>query len=352
MKKLLTISLATLGAFTVFASGAAEASSPPKCENLPAMVSGKEIRTLSNEYQYGPLTLIFNGEAVVVKGGSFVNRREMRKLLRSISPRAVDINASNPNKRLKESPKKWIERLIGATPNPDDVAHYRKFVGTEGILNYTWVRAAQLFFLNESNDRFYKLMEIVPHGRIVENGYVYDRNTKSGSIKTEMCFEITSYKRDRGDSDGDGNEDELIVAKIGYIRYIVNVAVTDGFEVHRRTKPNDDNYDEDDVFPGSLMKFSDSMVPSWAKSKLEARNVIKNGMDSMKVTEIFIETNVDGNTTSWYPFMPEIFKRIGDEGCIDIFFRTRNPPTTLATDWRPRYCMGRCTDPAIVNSGL
>ncbi|WP_421984250.1 hypothetical protein [Roseibium sp.] len=349
MNKFLTISLAALGAFTVFASGSAEAQPTSLlCEDqAPRLNKGVKISSLSQAYQYGPLTLIFDGKAVVVKQGSKVSRRHMRRLLRSIAPRQVDPNTINPDTGEPEPVKAeaWIADIIGGKPasktppKADDVKDYDLFIGTEGLLYYTWVRAAQEFLLRP-NGNFFPYMEIVPHGRIVENGYTYNSDN-SGKITTEMCFEIKSF---------DGNNN---LKKEGYIRYEVEIKVEiDGFEITPRSKPVDAGYDDRDIFPGSLMKFSEAMVPKWADKKLEARNVRNNTPGRMSVAAIHIETNVNGVKTDWYPFMPTIFTIIGVDGCIDIFFREGDPIDALDPNWRPRYCMGRCTDPAIVNSGL
>jgi hypothetical protein len=68
---------------------------------------------------------------------------------------------------------------------------------------------------------------------------------------------------------------------------------------------------------------------------------------------VFFDKDGDGTWVDWTnnPSYAHLFNPDA-QACVDLFFETSTPPTILPDTARPNYCLGRCSDPPIANSGM
>ena len=161
---------------------------------------------------------------------------------------------------------------------------------------------------------------VVPKGKLI--AYYYDETkTDKSCMQVEMTVQIT-----RGKS-GDMKE----------LKYRVHVF--GDFDVKSR-----DDTDVNDVFPGTPVAISqDTAAERDFFYKLWA-----NG-NSIQVTRAEWE-NPGG---IWVTFPPsDAIYAIDSQSCIDMMFMDPPPETLPSTAAPPAYCLGRCTTPPIVNTGV
>ena len=202
-------------------------------------------------------------------------------------------------------------------------------------------------------------IDIVVWGRINENnvtpntgekGFEYKKDERSGHVWATMCFEIR-FAGTNANQDPDAK-----------VRYSVKVEVAKcGFKVIPRG-PGTGNQE---VFVGSYMPWQANKVPTNFRTKLEAVNLLKgetppsgtcptapaNGYVTLEAA--YFDKDGDGNWVDYSTFS-HLFTS-NPQACVDMFFDVEpaNLPASFDSDSaRPNYCLGRCSDPPVANSGM
>lgn len=246
------------------------------------------------------------------------------------------------------------------------------FQGAEGLISLVWVEIAEKAMKHYTTDSLAKKnkIEIDVWGRIDENniephpseaGYRYDFNDGSGHLWATMCFELR-WAHTRGNQDPDAK-----------IRYSIKTEVAKcGFSVIPRGSftGNDPIFTESRLYDKKTWRNSNPAFRGRGnkkfKIKLEAGNSEIGDAKSYECPP----TPVDGYVTLGAAFFDKGdgagWADLGDkhgpygylfnpslEACIDILFATNSPPPSLSnpTEW-PNYCLGRCSDPPVINSGM
>lgn len=228
------------------------------------------------------------------------------------------------------------------------MAQLDDFKGSGGLLSWVILRAGG--FMLEGGDDFppNAIIRIDATGIIDatdqdgQPGYQYNNQDKSGQVSNTMCFD---FERLGGGKPG----------PIGFVSYDIKTTVTPvdglGFVVYTEKAPNG-------TFVGADTPVRASIAMNYM-SKLEVVNENCNGC--MTVARIDIKDVEDesqscaNHTAPWTQLDPQqyaFFFDLEDRACIDMMFKTATPPATLPTDPadRPAYCLGRCTNPPIVNT--
>jgi len=234
------------------------------------------------------------------------------------------------------------------------------FDEASGLVGYVWLEIAKkaLAHYNTNTLADNAKIDIDVWGRInennvapnnSENGYVFNSSAGSGHIWATMCFEIRFS--------GTGHNDDPDVK----IRCSLKASVARcGFKIIARGSGNGNSQ----VFTGSYIKFTANRVPSNFVTKLEAVNLLQGDIP----TGFTCPTPpVNGYVTlgaAFFDYGDETWVDLNDglhthlfnsnvESCVDMFFETTTPPAGFSVgDARPNYCLGRCSDPPIINSGM
>ena len=308
-------------------------------------------------WEYRKVFFARNGQMGLAKGNHNINgdgvNTALNRLLRKKASWSTQDHINN------------IEALI---------PKLNSFAGAPGIVGYVWLEIAKKALAHYSTDTLEKThhIDIIAYGRIdqdnaqphpTEAGFSYNTSNGSGHIWTTLCFEIRWNNGPAGPAQAPSS------APDAKIQYAVKTAVAEcGFKVIQRGTPNPP---ENRIFVGSYMPFNTSDHPdlSGYEVKLEAINFLQGDTPAGftcppppangYVTLGGAHFDKDGDGT-WVNFADGnhwfLFKA-SPEACVDMFFKTETPPSTLVddndpnTDDRPNYCMGRCTDPPAVNSG-
>ncbi|WP_299473130.1 hypothetical protein [uncultured Roseibium sp.] len=314
------------------------------CKKLAERSRGKLIpqdRKEDDKYNYGPMQAIFKDNIIVEKKDGKLTPKNVRDILRQIDRR-------DPG----ESEIQWVKRLLR------NQTHYDEFKGTEGVLYNIWLNAALQYMPTDSKGNFQSPIFIDPNGKINDKfvnrkgkevkGYVYRRSNGSGRIVTTMCINIrTSLAAN---------------SPAGYMRFEVAIRVKKyGFEVYERDDSNPKN-----LFPGSEIPIKAPLADEW-KYKLEAiisrrdpsheyLKIISIWADEQRFETDFPTEDELREGIDWVDWTNdtdyEHYFTLGKDACIDILFKQKPKKTIDELKYRPDYCMGRCTDPTIINSGL
>lgn len=270
-----------------------------------------------------------------------VTRQEMYNILQHMMRRK---GGSNP-----WTDREWID-VIHANEH-----RLAAFEGTTGLVGMMWLAAAR-HMLDGNDIPPDAHLDLIPRGKIDENGaaphgelgFQYNPVAKSGHIWNTMCFLIL---------DRNGNETKFLYK----VKAIVRPC---GFVELDKTGPSQD------AFPGSYLTFARNRVTGFDK-KLEAVG-FRPGSDPTSgcdanttaaeqqaiadegyigIDTIYLDTTGSGTWTLVNRAdQPHLFET-GAESCVDMFFPT-TVPITLDPNDDPGYCLGRCDDPAIINTGM
>lgn len=121
------------------------------------------------------------------------------------------------------------------------------------------------------------------------------------------------------------------------------------YELHiffdAKVKQRDDTNDKD-VFPGTALDITISAS--------QAGNRQYKLHDEGMTVEVRKARRSKNGGTSWQKFKRKIedaILRTHDDNCVDMMF-VSSPPEVLGTLAPPLYCLGRCENPPVVNTGL
>lgn len=212
-----------------------------------------------------------------------------------------------------------------------------EFDGLGGVLNRAFFRAIkQTLNSNRQFDRTRRVLLIV-HGRIVDYGF--DEDAGSGNITSITYFTTVSVPINTLNNRG------RIISRTDAVRWNVAVEPEDrpgyeGFTVVERSYA-----DPEDPFPGT-MKFDEAMLDRindlgfMFKLWVEGRSInIRDIAEKPHGTSTFVSL----------PHSDSRYRR-SDANCIDMMF-VAEPPPELGTLAPPFYCLGRCQNPHLVNTG-
>lgn len=293
-----------------------------------AAARGRTGAQSDNAYQYGPLKVHFMGDRILTD--QKLTRAEVRAGLNKVlgPPKAGETDKSRIHKVLK------------------NIRSYPRYLkGTGALIWFIYIDAVHDFMFAPGSTTLRNAIFIDPNGRIDKgsNGFQVRRDY-SGHITVTMCFEV------RLRADG---------PVVGHYRYRVRTDVMPcGFRIVRR------NRNTKNAFPGSHIFLTQHQARNF-RLKLQALGR-KRGTDVaglncpetgnyMKIAKIEIDRGRGRFHFTLSPSNPNFAPlfRVNAESCIDMML-FRNPithPIDPAQD-KPLYCLGRCTSPAIINSGV
>lgn len=234
------------------------------------------------------------------------------------------------------------------------------FEGTQGFLGLMWVAIANkaLSHYNTNTLNNNAKISIDAKGRINKNkvaphpnedAFYFNGNDGSGHIWATMCYEI----RFAGTGDNDDPD--------ARVQYMLKTEIAPcGFKVIDRGTGGTGQ----PIFVGSYMPFEGSPQNQQFVKKLEAVNFLKgddtggncpadppaNGF--VTLGKAFVDLG-DGVWTEYTEVSNGYLFEPNPQACIDMFFASTTIPNSLVDgDDRPNYCLGRCSDPPVVNTGM
>lgn len=183
-------------------------------------------------------------------------------------------------------------------------------------------------------------------------------NDMSGFIENVMCFDIYAQT--------DANTRKHVRTHAMKIRTKVMKC---GFRIIARQTTTDDNAP---IFPGSIIPLTNmSNINPTFTYKLQATPLLRSAVDYngdpcvtsnkvfMEIETIWYDLDAQSNTSNAFDWteIPKgsaefgMFYTTTAESCIDMLFPGK-PPQTLDPSQDPPYCLGRCRNPFMINTGL
>jgi len=160
--------------------------------------------------------------------------------------------------------------------------------------------------------------------------YIFIDKTKSGHISVDMCIDRREF-------------------------YHWDIAIReDGFHVERRTEPTDPS--DFDTYPADPFPAVDLALPEAAVDPDDERSIWARGLThKLHAAGTRIEVRHVYRRKLGAPDLARLdsghrFYQASEASCVDLF-TTGYPPATFGELVRKDYCLGRCTHPAIVNTG-
>jgi hypothetical protein len=176
------------------------------------------------------------------------------------------------------------------------------------------------------------------HGQITDYEFTETGTTDMGSGK----LEVTTYITWRVVTPGSGNP----APKTEAYKWKILV-INDGFKVATHSG------DDDNPFPGTGLTFSEEMTDR-IKSLGFTRKLWAKG-DKIIIDEIrhkrWNSAAFSSPLDSSDPKYARLFE-IDSESCIDMLFVGDPPATFAGLQGPPTYCLGRCANPPIINTGI
>lgn len=304
--------------------GAANASSAQDAGQA-AGVSGKKA------YEYGPMKLQYKNNKI--KSDVTLKRKEVNEILKQMGVPEKGAGSIRTD----------LDRIAWALDRKQSI---EDFEGTSGLMYYLFLNAASEHMIDRRGD-LRSHLSIRPHGRLVENGLVVNADW-SGFVQVTMCFEIAQ-------NPGLGQP------LLAYFRFSVRTDVSRcGFELIEKTRE-----DGKPVFHGSIVDLSDVKDLDQYEYKLQAVGgsvgedlgdcVPGFGNLYMRIGQILLDEGDGNNYRTLSPTGPDghfYTLELSDRPCIDMLTE-EDPRNGVAPEHKqPPYCLGRCTNPVMVNSGL
>lgn len=220
----------------------------------------------------------------------------------------------------------------------------RGLTGLGGVVGHALLDAADETLTPGSDNRDPNaVVTVASSGRITD--YSFDPATGSGRIHVDTTVTTTRTV-------GSGQP----IEKSKGFRF--HVRVNGGLDVKAKTPTTSPVYNASDVFPGTGIEISAATAANF-DYKLYAVGT------SIRVDRLWVDNNGDGtfgsneeiepNSTGWKAQYTNLLKP-DPANCIDMMFQqfgTTAPyiPTTYAQiGTPPNYCLGRCSNPPLINT--
>ena len=266
-----------------------------------------------------PLTTLIQIEpdsAPVDLNSVLSNEEDLRRALDNLFPVASNID------NLRER----IEFIRGGKSGADR-ERFELLNGLGGIFAHAFLDAAEAT-LNESGDfdptkRVYEFV----YGQIEE--YEFDKDAGTGRIVDSTYFTTVTVPLGIGP----------ILSETDSYRWTVSVE-KDGFTVVPKS-----NVDPDDPFPGTL-EFDQAVLDRIELLGFEYKLWAKGTAIVIELIEFKEEGESDYSDV---PTSDPRYRRT-PENCIDMLF-VNFPPAMLGELKPPLYCLGRCENPMLINTG-
>ena len=269
-----------------------------------------------------PTRMLINGNPSNI---AIANTKLLRKALKDY--KAENVTGMGANPTLEELKDNIIEA------NADSNAKAPGMSGLSGILGRVFLEAADKAISSGDNYDRQRRVEISLRGQIKK--YAYNKADQSGSITSITYIDRTIIPA--------GNNDPIV--KTEAFKWEVTVEAGGFEEVFIGKKPLTD------PFPGTL-EFSPFMIDRIESLGFEYKLWAKG--NKIRIDKVSKAINI--NNDLWKelkktnPKYAKLYER-NDDNCIDMMF-VEEPPADLMDMGPPMYCLGRCGNPMLVNTGM
>ena len=235
----------------------------------------------------------------------------------------------DPNSPINPDLGELIDEIEAA--NESDTRKVPGMTGLGGVLGHAFLEAARNAVLSGNYDRF-RRVEISVHGQIED--FAYNAADGSGRINSITYIERTVIPAGNG----------VPNTKTRAYKWEIEVEPGGFTVVPKGTDPHA-------PFPGT-MQFSDEM-----KQRIDSLGFqYKLWASGTKIVVKKVSFKANANNPNWRELKksnPRFAKLYEPDinNCIDMLF-VDEPPADLGDMGPPFYCLGRCANPMIVNTGM
>ncbi len=267
-----------------------------------------------------PTRMIINGQGANI---AIANTSLLKQALEDFKPERSPSSPVDPD--LGE----LVEEIEAA--NESDTRKVPGLTGIGGVMGHAFLDAARDALLSGNYDR-QRRVEIALHGQIED--YSFNETDGSGSITSVTYIERTVIPS------GSGRPKTRTQA----YKWEIEIEAGGFTVVEKGTDPHA-------PFPGT-MQFSDDM-----KRRIDSLGFqYKLWATGTKINVTKVSFKANANNPNWRelkksnPKYAKLYARDANN-CIDMLFVDR-PPAALDGMGPPFYCLGRCANPLIVNTGM